>query len=274
MDQEVSPTLFLPADMLSRLVTELDDESVTAILLHGSYARGEALPPYSDIDLVRILYETPEREQRKQFFWCNGYLVTLSSRPLSLYQEWLKVPQEAIFRISSIRDAQILLDKHGSFRRFQQEACNWKWEALQEAANAYASQVMLEQTEIVLKLLRAFAIHDAVAASEMMLDLFSSLTDAVAVQRGIVIRSGNTYFHQIQQTIGLNSQWTRYHLRAAGAQTPDAPPPSLEERGMAALHLYRETFWILQDALQAGQKEAIRPLLKMIEDVSAHKNFL
>lgn len=58
-----------PEPLLNELIAELDDETVTAIILHGSYARGTATPPYSDVDLVRILYETPERQQQKRFIW-------------------------------------------------------------------------------------------------------------------------------------------------------------------------------------------------------------
>ncbi|HYU72572.1 MAG TPA: nucleotidyltransferase domain-containing protein [Ktedonobacteraceae bacterium] len=106
---------FLSSEFLSKLTSELDDETVTAIILHGSHARGDAMPPYSDIDLVRILHETPERKQLKRFIWYDGYLLNLSSCPLSIYKEWLTTPQEAIFRLSTIQAAHILLDKDGFY---------------------------------------------------------------------------------------------------------------------------------------------------------------
>ncbi len=37
---------------LSQLINDLDD-TVRAIILHGSYARGDAQPPHSDIDLQK-----------------------------------------------------------------------------------------------------------------------------------------------------------------------------------------------------------------------------
>lgn len=91
----------LPHEFLTKLLTEIDDDTVTAIILHGSYARGDAQPPYSDVDLVRITKETPEQTQQKQFLWFDGYLLNLSSRPLSVYREWLALPQEAIYRVST-----------------------------------------------------------------------------------------------------------------------------------------------------------------------------
>ena len=56
---------------LSELVTELDNDSVTAIILRGSYARGDAVP-YSDVDLTRLVKDQPEPTQRKQFTYRHG----------------------------------------------------------------------------------------------------------------------------------------------------------------------------------------------------------
>ncbi len=48
----LSSSSFLSSEFLSQLTSELDDGTVTAIILHGSYAHGDAMPPYSDIDLI------------------------------------------------------------------------------------------------------------------------------------------------------------------------------------------------------------------------------
>jgi len=248
---------FLPESFIEHLVAEFDGDEVSAIILHGSYARGSALPPYSDVDIVRILKETSARTQERKFLWREGYLLNLTSRPLSIYREWLTLPQQAIFRVSSIRDAQILLDKEGEFRAFQQEASYWQWESLQPAADAYASQLMVEETEIILKLLKALTLHDQIALSDMVTDLFSAVTEAIAVQRGVLIRSGNTYFHQVQETIGRDSKWTHYHLRTVGISPQTSSSPSIEERGVAAFQLYKETTQLLHTHILPEQVEAI-----------------
>jgi predicted nucleotidyltransferase len=275
MTEHTSSSISLPDEFLSRLVAELNNETVRAIILHGSYARGDAMPPYSDVDLVRILYETPERKLQKRFVWYDGYLLNLSSRPLSLYREWLTIPQEAIFRVSTIWGAHILLEKDSAFRAFQQETLNnWKWEPLQAAADEYASQLLEEQTEIVFKILKALKSHDSVALSEMILDLFSAVTEAVAVQHGVLVSSGNTYFHQVQEAVGRNSLWTSYHLRTAGIVPRISSAPSIEERGRAALHLYQETVQLLQSHLLPQYWETIAPLLDMIEHALSNEEVL
>jgi hypothetical protein len=240
----------------------LDDETVTAVILHGSYARGDATPPYSDIDLVRILKETPERTQQKRFLWWNGYLLNLSSRPLSIYRGWLTQPQEAIFRLSTIQDATILLDKDGAFRSFQEEIRNWGWEPLQGAADRYASQTLVELSETILRILGALQSQDTVTLVQRIIHhVLPNVTKAIAVQRGMLIRKH--YVQQIQETVGGNSRWTRLYMHAAGVPVQEEAT-TIEARGRATLCLYQETVRLLQGALLPEHKETIEVLLRMV----------
>lgn len=256
----------LPREFLTKLLTEIDDETVTTIILHGSYARGDAQPPYSDVDLVRITKETPQQTQRKQFIWYDGYLLNLSSRPLSVYQAWLTLPQEAIYRVSTIRDARILLEKDDTFRTFQQEVLtHWTWEPLQSAANDYAGQLLTELSEVILRTIGAVRFHKTTMLIERIcLHILPTITEAVGVQRGI-LAAGNEYLHQIQETIGRDSPWTRFYMEAAGVSEQEAPT-SLKTRGIAALRLYQETIHLVRSHLSAQYVQTIDPLLTMIDE--------
>jgi predicted nucleotidyltransferase len=265
-----SPPVFLPDKFLDRLVAEFDDETVRAIILHGSYARGDALPPYSDVDLVRVVFETPEVREHKRFLTRDGYLLSVSTRPLSTYQQRLALPEKAIFTVSGIQEARILLDKDGAFRRFQQEMLNWQWSPLQEAANAYASQLLLEQTEIVLKILRALHRSDGVALIDMIIfDLLPAVTDAIAVQRGIVVKSGNTYLYQVQEAIGRDTEWTRSYMIIVDAIREHIPSLPLEQKGKAALRLYQATVQLLDAFLLLEHREPIMMAVQMIDEALA-----
>lgn len=261
MTQPMDESTRLPEQILQELVPELNDETVTAIILHGSYARGTAIPPYSDVDLVRILYETPERAQQKRFIWWHGYLLNLSSRPLSIYREWLTQPQEAIFRVSTIRDAAILLDKENAFREFQKETLlHWTWEPLQPAADAYASQLLVELSEVILRTLGALRFQKEVMLIErIILHILPDLTKALAVQRGILVR-GSNYLIQVQEAMGLQSAWTRLYMQAAGYSHE-----TLEQRGIAAIHLYQETIRLLETCLRAEHRETITTFLRLVD---------
>lgn len=259
----------VPDELLAKLLVELDDETVRGIILHGSYARGDALPPYSDLDLVRVIQEAALCPEQKRFVYRDTYLISISSRPLSAYRERFARPEKAIFAVPGVREARILLDKDGSMRTLQQEAWDWRWEPLQAAADAYASQLMVEQTEIVLKVLRALALRDQVALADMLLDLFSAVTEAVAVQRGALVQSGNTYFHQVREAVGPQSAWTQYHSRAAGIASPDAL--SIEERGRETLFLYKETARLLDSSLSAVHREVIQQTIETMTSALAQE---
>lgn len=262
-NQGQSPAFSLPSQFFSQLLPELDDATVTAVILHGSYARGDANPPYSDIDIVRILRETPERRQQKRFLWHKGYLLNLSSRPLSIYKEWLTQPQEAIFRLTTIQDAIILRDKDGMFRAFQEEIRDWRWEPLQDAANRFASQALVELSETILRILGALQHHDTVTLVQRLLHhVLPNLTKAVAVQKGMLIR--NQYLQQVQEEMGVHSLWTRWYMHAAGVLT-HAETMTIETRGRAALSLYQETAQLLQKVLVPEHRETIEVLLRLID---------
>lgn len=263
--QQSYPAVGLSEAFLSKLVEELDSDDVTAIILHGSYARGDAAP-YSDVDLVRLLRDAANCSPQKQYFYRDEYLVSVGTRTITQYRERLTIPEQAIFAIQGIREARILVDKEGAFSAFQQEAKAFSWELLQQAANDYASSTLMLHTEYVLKIMRALLLSDEVALLEMALDLVSALIDAIAVQRGVFVVSGNTYFHQVYEAVGRDSNWTRYHMRAAGVDSEVMPITSIEERGIAALHLYRETVQLLRPYLNPIHCEVIERSVALIEN--------
>src|SRR5437588_1094859 len=154
---------------LSELVTELDNDDVTAIILRGSYARGDAVP-YSDVDLTRLVKKQPEPAQRKQFTYRHGLLISISTRTIEQYREDFTIPERALFVVPSVREARILLDKEGAFCALQQEAKAWAWEPLQAEANYYASNILMAHTEYVHKILRALLLGDAFALTELTLE--------------------------------------------------------------------------------------------------------
>lgn len=253
----------LPDAFLSGLIAELDNDAVTAITLGGSYARGDATL-YSDVDLA-IFVRNADQVEPKRFMYRRGYLISLATSTISPYHQYFTIPEQAIFSVPSVREAHILLDKEGAFRELQQKARGFIWEPLQAAANKYAGHLVVEYIEYTYKILRAFLLRDELALSEMIVELLIALTDALAVQRGVLVAGGNTYFLQVQEAAGLDSDWTHYHRLAAGVDTDSRQAHPLEARGIAALHLYQETARLLQPALQPAHWEVVEQAMKVID---------
>jgi predicted nucleotidyltransferase len=253
----------LSEEFLRALVAEMDNDEVTAVILGGSYARGMATR-YSDVDFARFV-RTPPQGKRKRYFYRDGRLISIVTWPLEFIQESITKPELAIWRIPSMREARILLDKDGAFGAFQRSLAEFRWESLQEQANAWASDELLLYTEFVHKALGALLNRDETALAYATQELFHILTWVLAVQRGVLIEGGNTYYRQVQEAAGMNSAWTRYHRMILFLEVLPPHLTPAEARGIAALHLYQETASMLRDALQPQDREIIEQALHMLE---------
>lgn len=252
---------------LSQLIAELDNDAVTAIVLSGSYARGDATP-YSDVDLILFVRE-PDQVEPKRFLYRGGYLVSIATNTISHYHQSFTIPEQAIFSVPNMREAHILLDKEEAFSELQCKAREFIWEPLQPSANIYADTILMEYIEYTYKILRALFIGDELALSEMIAELLIAVTDALAVQRGVLVAGGNTYFLQAQEAAGVDSQWTLYHRLAAGVDMGSGQTHTLEARGFAALRLYQETAKLLQTAIRAAHWEVVEQAMKVVNEALA-----
>lgn len=268
MDNIAHTPNFLPDEFLARLVSELDNDTVRAIILRGSYARGDAIAPYSDVDITLIIHETAGYNLPKRFFWRDGYLVSVSQHSYAAYRERLTKPEQAIFVVTGVREAHILLDKDGEFRTFQQEAWAFRWQGVQQAANIYAGQRLMLLSEIILRTMRMLQLQDTVLLAKMILDILFDVTEAVAVQRGLLLE-GQNYWHKVYESVGYHSAWTHYHMRATGGGT--GVSLTLRERGIAALCAYQETCKLLQSSLRSDHMEAVEPLITLIDQTLGHE---
>jgi hypothetical protein len=130
---------------------------------------------------------------------------------------------------------------------------------LQPAADAYASYELMGLAEEVHKVLGALAKGDEAMALYGTWGLVGGLWRAVTVQRGVVIRTENSYFQQAQEAAGLDSAWSRAFRIAVGLEMVP-----VTARADAALCLYHETVTLLAPALQPQHLAVIRGALMRI----------
>jgi len=251
--------------LLSELAAELDDGTTIALALTGSHARGEATP-YSDVDLLRFVAVPPEKEtERYSLKYWGGYLISVSTTTIAAKQEELARPETAIWAVPGLRQARILLDKDGSLGELQRAALAFTWEPWQAAADEYASHVVVGDAEEVHKILGALMRRDESAILYGTLGLVLGLARAVAVQRGLLIQTENSFFRQVQEAVGRDSAWTHDFRLAAGFKAGPADLPPVEVRGIAGLHLYRETVRLLRSSLLPAHLEVIDSTLDRIQ---------
>jgi hypothetical protein len=239
----------LPEAFLNSLVAEFVTADTVAIALAGSYARGDATR-WSDVDIIRYATTMPATsEERYTLAIRDRRLVSVSTTTIATKQAELTQPELAIFVVPGLRQARILYDPSGALAKLHQQARDFTWEPLRAGASAYASEMVIGLAEEAHKLLGALSRGDESATLYAAHGALLGLTRAVAVGRGILIESENSYYRQVQEAAGLDSAWTRYHRTAAGLVTATSHATPAVAIGVAALHLYRETARLLAPLL-------------------------
>lgn len=270
MDQaKKDQTVSLSDAFLSELVQELDNEDIVGITLGGSYARGEATQ-YSDVDLA-CFWREGLKPPPKRFFYRGGKLISVKMTSVAEIQGMLARPQSAILFASGKH--RLLLDKDGSVGRLLQEIEDFRWEPLQSAANWNINIWMMLKAEDVHKVLREFQQGNESGLAYAVSKLISELTLLVAMRYGILITSDSTYYHQVEETAGRNSAWTRFHRIAIGLEPGPEGIEPIRARGIAVLQFYRETLEVLRPIMSGEYLEVAEQAVKIVDEAAEQLPF-
>lgn len=254
----------LSDDFLNALIAEIDTDDIAGITLAGSHIRGEATL-YSDIDLACWVPDAMP-QPLKRMVYRNGHLVSIGFKKGTDVRRALTQPYLAIWVGASLQTPGVrrtLLDKDGSVTELMYDLANFRWETLQESADFFASDWLMLMTEMAHKILSELSKNNDLGIAYASEKLLSHLTEVVAVQRGVMIKTDSTYYLQVEEATGLDSTWTTYHRQVAGVDVPLNMHPA-KARGIAALHLYRETVKLLWDILLPAHREVIEQTLAII----------
>jgi hypothetical protein len=235
----------------------LDGEDIVAIALMGSYARGDATE-YSDVDVVRFAASPPESDEEEYTLqYRGGRLVSISTTTVAAKERELSHPVSAVMAVPGLRQARVLLDKDGALAALREKAMSFTWEPLQPAADRLASYDLMGNAEEVHKVLSALVRRDESAAMYGTMGMCNALTRIVIVQRGLLIRTENSWFQLVYDAVGRDSEWTRYHRLANGFEAGPPHLPPFEVRAIAGLHLYEETAGLLRHVLRPAHAQVV-----------------
>jgi hypothetical protein len=240
------------------LVERFDLPEVRALVLMGSYARGDA-GPFSDLDFVRFTTapcDRPASLPGTGSHLVDGRLAVVSDVDPEEVETYFVRPELAVSRIPGLRQGQALRDRDGFFASLQRRANAFVWDdAMQARANAFASEKMVGWIEEVHKGLTGLQRGDTGRLLDAEFGLSWGLNHLVAVQRG-VLHVGGDWFAQIERAVGPETEWVRLRRQAFGV-TSDAPGDldssyapllTLRARVIAGLRLYVATAELLTDA--------------------------
>ena len=252
---------FVSETFLQNLVNEFDDDNTIGFLLTGSCARGDATT-VSDVDLLRFVANSPSIESEKyDLKYRENRLISISTFTIETKLKEMKKPETAVWTIPGLRQAEILLDKNGRLGWLKQTAENFVWNPLQAAADEFASYNLMGYAEEAHKVLGALNRKDESAILYGTIGLLLGSTKIITVQRGVMIKSENSYFSQAREAVGENSDWSLQHKIACGfGQTS-----TVETRGAASLRLYTETARILRGIIKPAHSDVIQNTVALIQ---------
>lgn len=256
----------LPTDLLLGIVDELaTDDNVIAIALGGSFVRGDATA-YSDVDLACLIHERDPDGEHHRYSFVAGRLVGVSLMDYVGYRRAMSErPQSAIWLIPVMRELRVLYDPDGQLATLKHLAVDFDWQTLQPAADQFASYQLHEGCEMAMKLLGGLLAGNEASLLRAVANMVGRLTDAVAVQRGLMIVSGNGYYPQVQVAGGLDTSWTRNHYLAAGYDQ-SGHLVTTRMRAVAALDLWCETVRLLDEAIQPRHRAVIAETLRLVTE--------
>jgi hypothetical protein len=147
----------------------------------------------------------------------------------------------------------------------QQTARDLNWEALQLAADVFAARTLAATAEEVHKILDGLERSDESKITYALWSVTQNLSQAVLVQRGMLVPTENVYIDYAQQAAGRDSAWTHQFRLALGLDPLPAGPPAYTGFGVAGLRLYQETAALLENILQV---EDARIVAQALEDIT------
>ncbi|MCJ7723848.1 MAG: hypothetical protein MUP03_06915, partial [Anaerolineales bacterium] len=159
-----------------------------------------------------------------------------------------------------------LLDKNGAIAALKQYAESRSWADLQPAADVFAAEEIMGCAEEAHKILSGLAGEHESTVLYAAWGLIGGMLHALAVQRGLLIRTENEYFNLVQESAGRDSAWTTAFRLASGCDHGSNHLRPYKVRGAAALALYRETAILLAPIIPGHHREVLDSTLALIAE--------
>ncbi len=253
----------LSAEQLRDLVVRFDVPGVQAILLVGSFSRGEA-GLYSDVDLVRLV--SKPLPGAGSHLWNDqliNVLVNVSDADTKAVEAWFSEPEQAVDVVSGLRVARVLRDRDGAAEALVARAQAFVWTpALQKKADRWASTQLVGWAEEAHKGLAGLQTGDLGKLLNARFGLSWGLAKTVRVQRGLLSSSDNAFLNDLQTELRGTPDGVRWLSLLHKAYGLTGLP--LSEQVRAGLKLYALTTELLQPVLQACDRPVIDHTVSLI----------
>jgi len=203
----------------------LVEEEAEAVVLMGSYARGDAYAE-SDLDIHAV-----GRGPKQRLEYDDGLLISISWSTRRQNHEAFKNPHEVGAVIPAWRSAIILYDPLGIAKTLKKAAQHWTWESLGKRIDRWVAEELTSYAEEVHKLIGNLGLGRVNAAAVQRFLLAVRLAPILAVHHRILYDTENQLWDLVSARMG--EEWTRLQSIALGESSRE-----FEETCRAALKLY------------------------------------
>ena len=229
---------------LKTVTAELVASGAQAVVLFGSFARGDATP-YSDLDLWALGSGAPRYELRDRRLIVATWVSPDAARAA------FRDPAAVCEAIPAWREARILYDPFGWAADIQREATAWTWAALNPVAcDGHVSREVAGYAEEVLKLVGALAAGWHLMAAVQRNVLVLRLAGVLALHRRLLYGTENRLWEMVAHEMG--EPYAQIQGRAMGL---GGEP--FEDTCRAALHLYALVAQQTQHILDRQQRPIV-----------------
>lgn len=241
-----------------RLVGRFASAEVDAVVLAGSYARGEE-HRLSDVDLM--LFASESAEERMELHVIEGKLHVVSRILPAQVETWFTHPKLASEIIQGLRTARILFERGYTFTRIQKRAHAFRWDsAMQAKADAWTSSELAKLAEEVQKGLSGLQSGHVGRLLNARFGLSWGLSQIMQVDRGVLLSGDNAFMEEVEAAVG-DRAWIEERRRAFSA----VPGLQLRDQVAAGLRLYLATARLLDRALQPQDRPVVEHAVRLIE---------
>jgi predicted nucleotidyltransferase len=257
--------------LMSSMMEQFDGPEVKALVLMGSFARGDA-GLFSDVDLVRFINENDKDKNKDKnktkSHLIENRLVVVSDVCSSMVEEWFNSPEVATNVISGLRSAKVLIDRANTFASIQARAHSFIWDkTMQQKANDWASIEMVGYIEEVHKGLEGLRHNDIGRLLNAQFGCSWGLSRVIQVQHGILLTGDNTFYKEVAEAVGQDSEWVKLRNTVFGIARVETEIISLQDQVKAGLCLYEVTADLISEAIRKEDKPLIEQTVQLIRQV-------
>lgn len=230
--------------VLDLITAELAVEGAQAVVVMGSFARGDA-SPHSDIDLLAV-GEGQGRYERRGGHLCVGSWSSAEA-VLASFSD----PAAVGAVIPGWREARILYDPDRTAALLQAQAQAWTWDQIERSAcNAYVAREIAGLAEEAHKLVAALERGARLTAAVQRNVLALRMAGIMAVHNRLLYGTENRLWDLVAAALG--DPWASVQARAMGLGGE-----SFEDTCRAALHLYVLAAQAARDVFDAAQQAIV-----------------